>query len=85
MKNEYRWHHLDDCFPKAFSFLAAPWAFINKDSVLIVVLQQSFQRAVSTYRKRKGQDIERLKRDRFSPRAGGCLFAFREGIFHGYF
>ena len=28
-------------------------------------MQQSFQRAVSTYRKCKGQDCERLKRDRF--------------------
>ena len=40
-------------------------AFISNDSVLIVVMQQSFQRAVSTCRKRKGQDSERLKRDRF--------------------
>ena len=65
MKNEYQWHLLDDCFPKAFSFLAALWAFISNDGVFIVVMQQSFQRAVSTYRKRKGQDSERLKRDRF--------------------
>ena len=52
-------------FPKAFSFLAALWAFISNDGVFIVVMQQSFQSAVSAYRKRKGQDRERLKRDRF--------------------
>ena len=50
---------------EAFSFLAALWAFISNDGVFIVVMQQSFQRAFSTYRKRKGQDSERLKRDRF--------------------
>ena len=64
MKNEYRWHLLDDCFPKAFSFLAALWAFISNEGVFIVAMQQSFQSAVSTYRKCKGQDSERLKRDR---------------------
>ena len=64
MKNEYWWHLLDD-FPKAFSFLAALWPFKSNDSVFIVVMQQSFQHAVSTYRKRKGQNSERLKRDRF--------------------
>ena len=31
------------------------------DGVFTVVMQQSFQRAVSTYRKRKGQDSERLE------------------------
>ena len=65
MKNEYRRHLLDDCFPKVFSFLAALWAFISHDSVFIVVIRQSFLRAASTYRKRKGQDSERLKQDRF--------------------
>ena len=65
MKNEYRWHLLDDCFPKDFSFFAALWAFISNDGIFTVVMQQSFQRAVSTYRKRKEQDSERLKRDRF--------------------
>ena len=64
MKNEYQWHLLDDCFP-SFSFLAALWAFISNHGVFIVVMQQSFQRAVSTYRKPKGQDSERLKQDRF--------------------
>ena len=65
MKSKYQWHLLEDCFPKAFSFLAALWAFISNDGVFIVAMQQSFQRAVSTYRKRKGQDSERLKLDRF--------------------
>ena len=65
VKNEYWWHLLDDCFLKAFSFLAALWAFISNEGVFIAVMQQSFQRAVSTYRKHKGQDSERLKRGRF--------------------
>ena len=34
-------------FPKAFSFLAALWVFISNDGVFIVVMQQSFQRAIS--------------------------------------
>ena len=56
---------MDDYFPKAFSFLGALWAFISNEGVFIVVMQQSLQCAVSTYRKRKGQDSERLKQDRF--------------------
>ena len=58
MKNKYRWHLLDDCFPKAFSFLAALWAFISNDSVFVVVMQQSFQRAVSTYRKLRDKTMK---------------------------
>ena len=64
MKIEYQWHFLDDCFPKAFSFLAALWPFISIEGVFLVVMQQSFQHVVSTYRKHKGQYSERLKRDR---------------------
>ena len=30
---------MDDCFPKAFSFLAALWAFISIEDVFIVVMQ----------------------------------------------
>ena len=65
MKNEYRWHLLDNCLPKAFSFLAALWASRSNEGDFIVVMQSSFQGAVSADRKRKGQDSERLKQDRF--------------------
>ena len=44
------------------SFLAALWAYISNEGVFIVVMQQTFQRAVPTHRKRKGPDSERLKR-----------------------
>ena len=30
-------------------------------------------------------NFEKRGRESYSWRAGGCLFAFREGIFHGYF
>ena len=44
MKNEYQWHLLDDCFPKAFPFLAALWGFISNEGVFIVVMLKPLQK-----------------------------------------